>query len=428
MDYVVAALCAACLGLNALPSTDSPPPPRLAAPTAQAPPAQSSPPLLTLEAAVARARDAAPLVRAARARARAATAAAPSAARWPNPSLELRTENWQPGGRGPTDPLLDTFVVVTQPVEIAGQRGARRRAADAAAGVADALAASEEQAQVLATAEAFLRAVQARDRLRLLEAQRDGIADTVALLRRRVAEGVTAEGDLRKVEADLARAAIDATRTGTDLFSALATLGALLGAETPPAASALVMPAPATVEDTDPAAALARRADVRAARARTTEAEATLDLEQRRRWPDLFVAGGYKRTAGIDSGVAGVSVPLPLFDRNGRALALAQGEHEAARDELLHIERLARAQIAAARTTAAVLAAEAGRVQRELVAPAEVARRAARSAFREGAGDVLRLLDAERVFVDAASAAIDVNIDAVLATVRARIAAGEVWP
>lgn len=425
MSVAAAVLCSACLLSSLRPS----PPPDQTAPTPPAPVRALGSSSLTLDEVLTRARERWPAVLASRERLRARVVSERAAARWNNPSVEVSTENWRPGGRAASDPDLDTFAVLTQPIEIAGQRGARRRMAAAESLVAGTAVEDQERSLVLAASATFLGAIQARDHLRVLEAQRDGIVEIVSLLQRRVEEGVTAEADLRKVEADLGRAAIEATRAGASLFDALTTLGALLGEDPPPAAASLAMPVmPPPAEHLDVDAALARRPDVRAARARAALAAATADLERRRRWPDLLVSAGYKRTAGTDTGVAGVAVPLPIFDRNARALALAAAEAKAAELDVQQVEQLARAELAGTRARASALTALAERVQQELVAPAEVARRAARSSFREGAGDILRYLDAERVHADAAREAIDVRMEAALALVRARVAAGEVWP
>ena len=50
---------------------------------------------------------------------------------------------------------------------------------------------------------------------------------------------------------------------------------------------------------------------------------------------------------------------------------------------------------------------------------------AARAAFTSGAGDLLRLVDAERVYADARLAVNDLTINAVLATIEARLALAE---
>jgi outer membrane protein TolC len=65
------------------------------------------------------------------------------------------------------------------------------------------------------------------------------------------------------------------------------------------------------------------------------------------------------------------------------------------------------------------------RMQEDLVRPAEAARRAALASFREGAGDVLRVVDAERIYSEARREALDLAVDAFLAIGRVRLAAGQ---
>ena len=57
--------------------------------------------------------------------------------------------------------------------------------------------------------------------------------------------------------------------------------------------------------------------------------------------------------------------------------------------------------------------------------PASIVRTAARAAFVEGRGDVLQLVDAERVFGEAAREALEIRLDALHAAIQARIALGE---
>jgi outer membrane protein TolC len=120
-----------------------------------------------------------------------------------------------------------------------------------------------------------------------------------------------------------------------------------------------------------------------------------------------------------------VSVVLPLFDRNEVSVArtLAAERAAAAEREVL-VYRLtndAEALIDAADT----LTERARMAAKELLEPAEEVRRAARASFREGAADVLRLIDAERVYADVRRAAIELRLDALLTTLEARFAVGE---
>jgi cobalt-zinc-cadmium efflux system outer membrane protein len=384
---------------------------------------------LTLDAAVAEARAASPARRAAQLRAQAARAAAPWAGAYANPSVDIRTENWQPGGRTANDPLNDTFVVVTQPIEVSGKAGARRRLAEADAASKDIDVRRVERQLVLDVARSYLAAARALGRQVVLAAQAESTHEVVTILARRVAEGVTPEADLRKVEADVARLDTEATRVEIDLQANLALLGALLGREVPVARTDIVPPDAAAWHVPPPSQdALAEVPEVAAARQRAAAAAVAYDLARRERWPDLLVSGGYKRTAGVDTAVAGVSVSVPVFTRGRREVALGNAERLAAEQDAIAAERLARAEAAARLAEAQLLSDRAGRVERDVLVPAEIAWRAARSSFQEGAGDVLRLLDAERVYGDARREASDLRLEAVLAQVRAQLALGDKQP
>ena len=60
-----------------------------------------------------------------------------------------------------------------------------------------------------------------------------------------------------------------------------------------------------------------------------------------------------------------------------------------------------------------------------MLAPAGVVRSAALATFREGAADVLRLIDAERVYADVRRAVLELRLEALAATIEARFALGE---
>ncbi|MFP5487849.1 MAG: hypothetical protein ACLGHQ_06040, partial [Acidimicrobiia bacterium] len=71
---------------------------------------------------------------------------------------------------------------------------------------------------------------------------------------------------------------------------------------------------------------------------------------------------------------------------------------------------------------AADLSRQAAQV--DLLAPALASQRAARSAFREGDADLVRLLDAERLVADAQLDALSLTLDALQAALQARVLLG----
>lgn len=390
-------------------------------------PAQSSQPAVTLRDAIQQARAQSPARQAAAARVEAADLSRAWAGRPLNPTTEFRWENIAPG-LGSALPA-DIFATLTQPIELGGKRGARRGVALATADAARATMGSTERTLDIEIAQRYLAVIRERDRRRTLTEQADGLAEIVRVLERRVAEGVTAEADLRKIETERTRVETDAALANIAATRELTALGALAGWTTPPSPEALERPAVTLPAGADTEAvvlsALDRRSDVRVAAARLEAARQNLRFEESRRVPDLHVTGGFKRTAGYDTGLVAVLLPVPLFERNRAAIAVADGNVRAASLELDQTRRLAAGEARAALAAATELTRRATDATTRLIQPATVVRTAARAAFTSGAGDLLRLVDAERVYADARLTVDALAIEALRATIEARLALAE---
>lgn len=375
---------------------------------------------LTLADALARARASSPLVAAAVARGEAARSASDQAGRFLNPLVELRSENWASGAPDGALPL-DVFATVLQTVELGGKRGARRAVAAAGVASADANAALVWRDLARAIAGDYLAALRARDHARARADFADQMAEAARVMARRVEVGSAPEAEVLKLRTEETRAAVERTRAELAAARAVANLAAALATDVP--AAALTMPGRPPVAEG--AALAATHPELRLAESLVAQTRAVAEVERARSRPDLGVNAGFKRTAGFNTGVAALTLPIPLFDRNGVARALADGQRAAAEHELTATRQRLTTLLTAAREAAATLARRAADLDATLVTPARGARDAARAAFAAGALDVLRLVDAERLYVDAATAALDLEIDAVAAAIEARLAAGE---
>lgn len=384
-----------------------------------------APPPFTLADALAEARSSSPLRDAPARLASAAEDAARQAGRVPNPQVDIRVENFGPGAPGLSK---DVFAVVNQTVELGGKRSLRRDLS-----VADRTAAV---AQVSLTdwtldgrvAAVYLDALRARRRAETLEASRAGLAAAAEVMAARLREGLVAEADVLKVRADLARLDLDLVRARLEQDQRVIDLAYLIGAVDRLDPRRLQEPAVTAPAPPDAAALrnrLTRHPEARVAAARVERARQGLSVEQARRVPDALVTGGFKRTAGFDTAVAGVALALPVFDRNGAGTARATGELRAAEADQAALLRRLTAEAESTALAARALAERAAGVPGDLVAPAEAVRASAEAALREGAVDVLRLLDAERVLREATHLAVDARLDAVAAAIAARLAAGE---
>lgn len=381
---------------------------------------------LTLAQAVERARTSSPLRSGAAALADGAKLASTLAGRPINPSIDVRVENLTP--QGPSLIQRDIFAVVSQPIELGGKRGLRRDLATADSDVSTLVLHSIERQIALDTVRAYMRALRAREALATLGRQQEGVATLVSTMRRRVEEGYAAESDLLRFETESSRLAVERTRTRIELTRALQELSTLVGDTLPPDPEQLVTPEPLdvpTLSDADLLAAIEHRPDVQLTAVRLQRARVAADLEHQRRLPDPAVSAGYKRTSGIDTAVAAVTVAVPLFDRNAQAIASSRAAVRSVESDLDAVRRRAVAEARAAIDTAQALTRSAASVTHDLLTPAEGVRNAAQAMFREGATDVLKLVDAERVYADVRREALTLAADAYIAAIEARFATAQ---
>jgi cobalt-zinc-cadmium efflux system outer membrane protein len=373
--------------------------------------------------------------RAAGARVEAARGALDQASRLPNPTVDIRQENLPltGGERVPLDEFVDVFAVFNQPIELGGKRAARRAVATAELDVAVAGVSEVERELTLQTVRVYLAALQAHLLINVLTESREGFQIHMDTMSQRVTAGYAAEADLMKFRTEAARFDIELVRTRLEFGRNAEALGSLVGSETPIAGKrlrepTLLDPPRGNVEDLV-RHALDKHPGVIAARARLERARQALALERSRQIPDVTVAAGYKRTGGDNTLVTGVLVPLPLFDRNAGNIEQALAEERAATFELDALSRQQTVELKALLLAAQELTGRAHDVEVQLLQPAEVVRKAARSAFREGAANILQLVDAERMYTDTQREALQLKLDAYAKAFEARlVVSGEGTP
>ncbi|CAN7310109.1 TolC family protein [Phenylobacterium sp. LjRoot219] len=339
---------------------------------------------------------------------------AQQAASRPNPVLGLEVENF--AGSGPYQglDLAETTAGLEQTLELGGKRPARIAAgqagvaaaraqatlarADFAAQLAVAYAEAEAAAAKVALAEDQLSAAKtdARAARELVDAGRE--AELRALQAAAEREAAAADRDETRAAADAAFARLSALAGSTVVYDAVGE--SLLGRRSPVAVS---------VEIAETPAVLAARAERQAATARVR-------AEARKAAPDVTVQAGVRRLAGDDATalVAGVSVPLPLFDRNRGATQAARAELTGVEARLRQAELDAAADLRAAQSQARSAAARVDAATAGEGAAAE-AYRLARLGYEAGRLPLLELSSVRR----ALAAAQIRTLDARLAQVRA---------
>jgi outer membrane protein, heavy metal efflux system len=355
-----------------------------------------------------------PLVEAAQARVAAAQGGRVTAGTFPNPVGTVWVENAAfPGQRQVPGVTRETSTYFTLPLEPLFQRKARVRSADETVKAAGADLAGERRQVALAAAHAFYRVAVAQVSLDAAEEHRVALEDLVSYNRNRVSTGATAEIELLRVEVELERATtnvalarIDATRSWAELRPFLETTppAFAMGSTPPVMARVRVSDAPATAPSLPFQDLLARareqRPEILAARARAAAAAAETAYQRTLVIRHLGATLGFKQADGDRTMIAGISVPLPVFDRNRGEIQRTANEAIALHKELSWAERQVEAELQGAYEAAQQLGAQAGAGQRTTVDRAAETHRITLAAYQEGASSLLQVLDAARTLVE----------------------------
>ena len=136
-------------------------------------------------------------------------------------------------------------------------------------------------------------------------------------------------------------------------------------------------------------------------------AEAREKQERAKGRPDLDVLFGYKRDVGYNTAIVGLQLNLPLFDRNQAGSAAASKEIESAKKSLEATRFDVNSELSLARREYQFRQQQVTEVFVPLRHRAEQIADITRAAYMQGGLDLLRLIDAERLRVDAQLAWVD---------------------
>lgn len=314
----------------------------------------------------------------------------------PNPELaylleKTSTQNWQ----------------LNLPVELGGKRAARTKAAEKSREQAQAQL-IELKATVRANvAAAYFDVLTARERLALATdstALAKSSTDTVA---KRVAAGKVSPVEETKARVAEAGIRVELAQAASEQRNALSRLFALMGRTDVPytvlEGTAETLPPVPNLADLQ--ALISSSPAVVLARIEVDRRKALTDLEQSKRVPDVKVSVGMQRNNETQRNVLlfGVSVPLPVFDRNQGNLLEALKLEDKARDELQGATVRLHSEVAQARERLTTITAEVQSLQQDVLPGAKSAYDAAAIGFENGKFNFLEVLDAQRTYFTAKS-------------------------
>ncbi|MCB9960847.1 MAG: TolC family protein [Hyphomonas sp.] len=379
-------------------------PDHVAAPSALSPDAP-----LTLDAALNEIRRTSPDIRAAGLEARALDADADQAGRWLNPTLSAELENFSGEGALSGIDQSETTFAVAQTFRLGNKRGLEERAARARAALGTA-----ECAVILREAEreaalAYADLVAASEAARLADEAANLSSTLAETVSKRVEAGAAAPPELARARADAASLRAEAALARGEVEARAYALASLWGeADLRFAVPSEFQIIAAAQSDTAPHPNLA------AAKAAVDAREAELKRARAEAIPDVTLSGGVRRfeATGDSAFIAGLSLPLPLFDRGSDTVRATRLRGDAAKVSAEAVEARLRAEQAAATATARAANTRLSILTEEALPEAEAAFEAADQGYAIGRFDLTTTLQARAALIDVRQATIAARRDA----------------
>lgn len=354
-------------------------------------------PALTLAEAWARVLAANPELAAAGEEFIASQGALLQARAWSNPELDVERENFHPGGAG--GEALQTTVTLSQSLPLPGLRRARIRSAAAERDAARWELERRRRDLRREVDTAFIQVLGAQQRVDLAREATATAEEMLAAVAALVTAGEAAVLDRQRTAAEVSLTRLDAAAAATALVAARRELAALWGGDgaSVEAVEGELLDEVAMPERPPAVAGLEGLPDLARHRAMLEVLAARRDQERPRAVSEVEVAVGRRRVAGEGSAwLAGLSLSVPLLDRNRGGLAEAEARLRAARWEMqAEVARLHSALGAVSEDIDA--AAEEVAVLRDDVLPALGAvQDGMAEGYRRGKYPLLDLLEARR--------------------------------
>jgi len=337
----------------------------------------------------------------------AAVALLKAAREYPNPTLALSTTKVPTDrsnaattlGNGLLDRSYDSVVALSQLLPIA-KRGVERDAATAGVHVAQSQRDDAQRLLLQSVTQAYIGAVSAREQAVVLERSAAALRHEADIAKHRLDAGDLSESDEAQIEIAADQDELAAETQRTTARTAVVVLETLLGEPSPNGATAL-SDALSTLVPTDPSFAdltPGHRPDIAAAEAAVAQADANATLQRRQAIPDITVTVQYEREPPDQSNTGGVglSLPLPIWNRNTGNWEAAKAARSQAEAQLDKARIQAAADVAQARFAYREASQRMRRYLDSVVPKSTRATHSVSYAYEKGGTSLVNLLEAER--------------------------------
>ncbi len=360
--------------------------------------------VLTLNDAITQALETSPRLKMAQATISANIAGERQAAAWSNPEFALEVENFGGGGAYRRFQSAEISYSLSQTIELGGKRQARRAVAAGDRRIAEIQAERQQLDLLHDVTVAYGNVLSMMERYTLAQDQSRLADEVTATVRRYVDAARDPLVQLEKAELARTTSSIALAQADRDLSTAKYTLAALIGLDLQGIAfdASVLAHRPALPSIGDLRNDVASSPDLAIYDLTAEKGRATLAAEKAQAIPDPNVTLGFRQfeESGHNAFLLGVSIPIPVVNRN-------QGNIERARQEIVYAEseRMQSARdleraVMTAYQTAQMAEQEARLLETSALPQAEKALKLSREGYERGRFDYLEVLDSQRTLHD----------------------------
>ncbi|MDD5578354.1 MAG: TolC family protein [Methylobacter sp.] len=308
----------------------------------------------------------------------------------------------QAGGRRNTqfDGPSQQNITMEVPLLLAGQRGARKKAAERRVEVAEANVETQYNRLIRETWRLFIQLLAGQQRVAALETANRELERLQAIISGKENAGTASRYDVMRITQEVNSLKARLASAQSDNANVVGELGVLLGfPDWKPQAKGVLAPIGITAninalwlqaEQNNP--------ELESARSETIAADSGLERARRERWPvpSLLLGTAFTDQPYGNTTFAGVSVDLPIFDRGQGGMARASAEKHASvlKRELLLAST--KQELERAVEVLALRRKTLSKFEHNVLEPLPALKRMAEDAYRLGKTGLLELLDSSR--------------------------------
>ena len=320
----------------------------------------------------------------------------------PRPGLTVSAENLRLSGETPASRLHEYGISVAQPIELGNRKALRMEVAERTVSVSEARLTEVLRRQLFDVKRTYYESVLARVLLEIEQENRDNFEGLVKFNTVRFEEGYIAEGDLLKVRLERTKFDFAVANAQLALRKAKIRLLELIGERDFERAVRLEISNRLQAPPVDlnlmqlKETALVNRPEIKVAEAELALAQSSIKLERSRAKGEVTPYGGYKRVGVDNTLLAGVTVPLPIGNRNQSGIARAEAEQKVAETSLSFVRNRTLAEVDAAYRAYETAREQVRAYEAGLLKQADESREIQLGAYQEGATELITLIEAQK--------------------------------